>query len=201
MGPRARQCTMRASCRRSVPPVCERHGIAANDRLLLLLPGSRPGEARRHLPGLLQTVAERRQQFALSVVLATPRGFYSHAAVAIFKEPIDALSIKIVENETWDCIGHADLALAASGTVTVEAAILGTPMITFYKVTPLSWWAGRRLVKVPFLSMVNLIAEREIVPEFIQRDMTPGKIAAAAAELLTQPERADRMRNDLAAVR
>ena len=83
----------------------------------------------------------------------------------------------------------------------MEAAVLGTPMVTFYKVPPVSWWAGRRLVKVPFLSMVNLIAEREIVPELIQQDMTSANISAAAEELLTSPERADRMRADLAAVR
>jgi lipid-A-disaccharide synthase len=74
-------------------------------------------------------------------------------------------------------------------------------MVTFYKVNPLSWWAGRRLVKVPFLSMVNLIAERQIVPELIQHEMTPGNLARASEELLTETGRADRMRTDLAAVR
>jgi lipid-A-disaccharide synthase len=153
------------------------------------------------LPILLEAVAELRRRFAISVVLAVPGGFHAAAGLTNFRERIQALSIQTVENETWDCIGHADLALAASGTVTVEAAILGTPMVTFYKVTPLSWWAGRRLVKVPFLSMVNLIAEREIVPELIQQNMTAVNIAAAAGEMLTKPERVDRMRADLGAVR
>ncbi len=179
----------------------ERHGLTRNSRLLVLLPGSRSGEALRHLPVLLEVVEELRRRFALSVVLAVPGGFQARTSLTIFRERIETLSIQIVENETWDCIGHADLALAASGTVTVEAAILGTPMVTFYKVTPLSWWAGRRLVKVPFLSMVNLIAEREIVPELIQQNMTAANIAAAAVELLTKPERVDRMRADLAEVR
>jgi lipid-A-disaccharide synthase len=192
-----------AMVRRKLPrdEFFERHHLPADSRLLTLLPGSRPGEVRRHLPILLQTVAELRRRFTLSVVLATPQNFLAREGLATFKERIHALSIQIVENETWDCIGHADLALAASGTVTVEAAVLGTPMVTFYKVTPASWWAGRRLVKVPFLSMVNLVAEREIVPELMQHDMTPAKIAAAAEQLLTSPERADRMRADLAAVR
>src|SRR5579875_2886575 len=131
-----------------------RHALPKDTRLLVLLPGSRAGEARRHLPILLQTVAQLRRNFSLSVILATPKGFYSRASLANFREPMDALSIKVIENETWDVIGHADAALAASGTVTVEAAILGTPMVTFYKVTPLTWWAGRGLVKVPYLSMV-----------------------------------------------
>jgi lipid-A-disaccharide synthase len=135
------------------------------------------------------------------VVLATPKGFHSRAVLANFKEPMDALSIKVIENETWDAIRHADVALAASGTVTVEAAVLGTPMVTFYKVTPLTWLVGRRLVKVPYLSMVNLIAEREIVPELIQYDMTPRRLAGATAELLDNEKRREQMKNDLASLR
>ncbi|HEY1214473.1 MAG TPA: lipid-A-disaccharide synthase [Bryobacteraceae bacterium] len=179
----------------------ERHVLPKDTRVVVLLPGSRAGEARRHLPILLETVSELRRTQPLSVILATPKGFYSRAALANFKEPMDALSIKVIEDETWDAIGHADLALAASGTVTVEAAILGTPMVTFYKVTPLTWWAGRRLVKVPYLSMVNLIAEREIVPELIQHDMTPRKLASAAADLLNDEKRRERMKDDLFALR
>jgi lipid-A-disaccharide synthase len=134
-------------------------------------------------------------------VLATPHGFAARGVFASFRERIESLSIKVIENEPWDCIGHADLALAASGTVTMEAAVLGTPMVTFYKVTALSWHAGRRLVKVPFLSMANLIAERKIVPELIQDDMTPQKICEEAARLLSNVEATAAMRRDLAAVR
>ncbi len=168
---------------------------------VVLLPGSRAGEARRHLPVLLDAVSVLRGRFPLSVILATPEGFQNRGILAEFRERVSALSIQVIENQAWDCMGHADLALAASGTVTIEAAVLGTPMVTFYKVNPLSWWAGRRLVKVPFLSMVNLIAGRQIVPELIQHEMTPGKIASAAEELLPGTIKADRMRADLAAVR
>jgi lipid-A-disaccharide synthase len=178
-----------------------RHALPEQRRVLVLLPGSRAGEAARHLPILLETVALLNKRFSLSVILATPKGFAERGVFASFRERVNGLSIKIIENEAWDCIGHADLALAASGTVTVEAAILGTPMVTFYKVTPVSWWAGRRLIKVPYLSMVNLIAERPIVPELMQGDMTAEKLAAAAEALLSHADRTDRMRADLAEVR
>ncbi len=178
-----------------------RHNLPLDERLITLLPGSRAGEACRHMPDLLAALALLRQQAKFSAILATPQGFETRAALQRFREPMAALAIKVVENQTWDAIGHADLALAASGTVTVEAAVLGTPMVTFYKVNPLSWYAGRRLVKVPFLSMVNLVAGRRIVPELIQQDMTGPHIASAAEELLTRPESADRMRADLAGVR
>jgi len=135
------------------------------------------------------------------VALATPGGFRERGVLQTFREPIEAESIQIIENDTWDAIGHADLALAASGTVTIEAAVLGTPMVTYYKVTPLSWYAGRRLVKVPFLSMVNLVAGRKIVPELMQREMTAARLIEEASKLLADETRADSMRKDLAEVR
>jgi lipid-A-disaccharide synthase len=179
----------------------DRYALPGDRRVVVLLPGSRTGEAARHLPILLDAVRQLRERLPLAFVLATPKGFSRAAALERFREPIAALSIQVIENDTWDCIGHADLALAASGTVTVEAAVLGTPMVTYYRVNSLSWLAGRRLVKVPFLSMVNLIAERQIVPELIQHDMTAANIAGAAEQLLTDTAKADRMRQDLARVR
>jgi lipid-A-disaccharide synthase len=183
-----------------------RQALPPHNPLVVLLPGSRAGEATRHMPVLLDAVALLRTKMGvlnkcISVVLATPKGFAERGVFANFRERIDALSIKVIENQSWDCIGHADLALAASGTVTVEAAILGTPMVTYYKVTALSWHAGRHLVKVPFLSMVNLIAERRIVPELIQEKMTPENITEAAYHLLVDPAQAAQMRADLAKVR
>ncbi len=178
------------------------HGLPNEGLLLTLLPGSRPGEAVRHMPVLLDSVAILQRRWpGASFVLATPKGFTEKGVFANFRERIAALSIKLIENEAWDCIGYASLALAASGTVTMEAAVLGTPMITFYKVTALSWWAGRRLVKVPYLSMVNLIAGRLIVPELIQSDMTAEKLASAASELLASESRLAQMRSELGMVR
>jgi lipid-A-disaccharide synthase len=178
------------------------HHLPVEGPLITLLPGSRPGEALRHMPVLLDTVNLLRQRWlAASFVLATPKGFAQANVFSSFAQRLAALSIQLIENETWDCIGHATLALAASGTVTMEAAVLGTPMVTFYKVTSLSWWAGRRLVKVPFLSMVNLIAERLVVPEFIQDQMTAENLANAATNLLASDTKLAQMRADLAAVR
>jgi lipid-A-disaccharide synthase len=191
----------RARVRQSRDEFLEKYGLPKDRRMVVLLPGSRAGEARRHLGTVLEAAAALQRQFDVSVVLATPSGFRARGVFETFREPIGAQSIQIIENDTWDAIGHADLALAASGTVTIEAAVLGTPMVTYYKVTPLSWHAGRRLVKVPFLSMVNLVAGREIVPELMQREMTAARLAAEAGELLRNGARADRMRRDLAEVR
>src|SRR5213075_1090414 len=90
---------------------------------------------------------------AVSFVLAASET----TGAEFFRERIGPAPIQVIEGETWDAIAHADLVLAASGTVTVEAALLGTPMVTFYRVNPMSWFLGRRLVKAPFLAMVNLV--------------------------------------------
>ena len=190
-----------ARVRRSRDEFLLRYGLPKDRRVLVLLPGSRAGEARRHLGTVLTAAAELRRKFDLSVVLATPSGFRERGVLETFREPIETQSIQIIENDTWDAIGHADLALAASGTVTIEAAVLGTPMVTFYKVTPLSWYAGRHLVKVPFLSMVNVVAGRQIVPELMQREMTATRLVEEASKLLTNEAQANRMRKDLAEVR
>lgn len=190
-----------ARVRKNLPDFLRLYDLPHDRRVVALLPGSRVGEARRHMPVLLDAVEQLSRRFKLSFVLATPHGFFRADALAIFRERIAALSIQVVEGDTADCIGNASLALAASGTVTVEAAILGTPTVTFYKVSGLTWAAGRHLVKVPFLSMVNLIAERQVIPEFIQDEMTAANLVNAASELLADSSKAERMKEELGRVR
>jgi lipid-A-disaccharide synthase len=180
------------------PEFLRKHGLSGIRPVITMLPGSRVGEVARHLPALAGAgaiLAER-----CDLVLATPHGFEARAGGRFFWERITGVPIQVVEGETWDAIAHADVALAASGTVTVETALLGTPMVTYYRVNPLSWTFGRHLVKAPFLSMVNLIAERRIVPELMQDEMTGQRIAAEAVSLLDNEAERSRMKSDLAQV-
>lgn len=174
----------------------ERYGVAEGVPLVVLLPGSREGEAARHMPILLETVdriSKAGLRPAPKFVLAVPLG-------SNFRERISGSSIQVFEGQTWDVLACADLALAAGGTVTIEASLLGTPMITFYRVNSLSWWMGRHLVKVPFYSMVNLVAGRRIVPEFIQNEMTAEHLAGEAVRLLGDEVARQQMRRDLGSV-
>jgi lipid-A-disaccharide synthase len=173
-----------------------RFGIAEGARMIALLPGSRKGEIERHLPYL--TDAVERLQAAVPApgpefILALPPGLN-------FRERFHGSSIQVREGETWDVLACADLALAASGTVTIEAGLLGTPLIAFYRVNKLSWLMGKFLVRVPFYSMVNLVAGREIVPELIQSDMTGERLAEEAMRLLSDGDARSRMRLDLGKV-
>ena len=174
-----------------------KHRLAPGRPLITVLPGSRRGEASRHLPALLDAVERLYGQQAASFILPAS----ATTGAGFFRERIGAAPVQVIEGENWDAIAHADLALAASGTVTVEAALLSTPMVTFYKVTALSWLMGRMLVRVPFYSMVNLIAERAIVPELMQSQMTGERLAAEALGLLRDDAARARMRADFAEVR
>ena len=173
-----------------------KHRLAPERPLIAVLPGSRRGEAARHLPLLLETVRELNGWRAMSFVLAASRS----TGQAFFVNQVGGSGIKVIEGETYDVLAHADLALVASGTATVEAALLGTPMVSFYRVHPATWILGKWFVDVPFFSMVNVLAGRKIVPELIQADFTASRLAAEARALLEDSNRLQRMRDDLAAV-
>jgi len=185
---------------------CAKFGFAERDRIVVLLPGSRHGEAARHLPYLINAsrLISARLSMGKSVryVLALPPGFGAglDKEHPNFWEPLRAASIQGIEGFTWDCLAQAEVALTASGTVTIEAALSGTPIVTFYRVNALSWILGRWMVKAPFLSMVNLVAGRRVAAELIQKDMTAEAIATEALRLLEDGKARDAMRAELAEV-
>ena len=161
-----------------------RFGIEPGTPLIALLPGSRKGEALRHLPPLIDAAKRIQESLPVRVILALPKGFSARANLATFQERFSRASIQVEEGLTWEILACADLALAASGTVTVEACLLNTPMVTFYRVNRLSWLIGKLLVRVPFYSMVNLIAGHRVVPELIQADLSGERLASEALRLL-----------------
>jgi lipid-A-disaccharide synthase len=165
--------------------------------LLSLLPGSRRGEAERHLPGLLDAVDRLTARRNLNVVLAAS----NTTGAEFFRQRISRAPVSIVENDTSNALAHADAALVASGTATVEAALLGTPMVVFYEVSTATWLLGKPLVRTPFYSMVNLLAGRRIVPELIQSDCRGELLAKEAGRLLDDPDANRRMREDLGEIR
>jgi lipid-A-disaccharide synthase len=173
-----------------------KHGLDPRRPLLTVMPGSRRGEAARHVSTLVDAAARVNRAVPANFLLPAS----AHTGSAFFRERIGSAPIQVIDGENWDAMAHADVVLAASGTVTVEAALLGAPMVTYYKVSPLTWTAGRRFVHVPFYSMVNLVAGRRIIPELIQAEMTAERIAAEALRLLEDDDARARMRADLAAV-
>ncbi len=167
--------------------------------LVAVLPGSRRGEALRHIPDLVRAAEILSKGRNLSFILpASPNCGVDFFTQSLAGSPIRAISGDA--GEAWNALAYCDVALAASGTVTIEAAILGAPMVTYYRVTGLSWAVGKLLVDVPFYSMVNLIAERKVVPELMQNEMTGERIAAETIPLLDNASERGKMKDGLARV-
>ena len=159
-----------------------RHGLDESKPLIVLLPGSRQQEIDRHWNIFLDTVNLIRKENP-EVQVCTAR------APNITLNPIP--EYVHVETKLTKCaVLHADVALAASGTATLECAVHDTPVVVCYKLSWISWIAIKRLTKVPFASMVNLIAGEKIVPEFLQSEMKPKPVAESLLKLLGQsPDR------------
>jgi lipid-A-disaccharide synthase len=187
----------------TVPPrerCRERLGIADGMKILGLLPGSRAAEIRRHLPLLLEAANRvRAEESGVAVLLGlsdTANRPAVEAAVAGAGVPA-----QVIQGRTYEVMRAADFLLAVSGTVTLEAAILETPMLITYRLGRLSYWLARLLVRVPFVGLPNLVADQGIVPELLQHDATPERLAATALEILRSPARQETMRAALADVR
>ena len=173
-----------------------KYALAKGRPLVALLPGSRRGEASRHLVELMHAVELLQQWRPLNFVLPAS----TTTGKQFFEERVSNSAVHIIEGETENTVGHADLALVASGTATVEAALLGTPMVVFYRVSAATWFVGKPLVDVAHYSMVNLLAGRAIVPELIQGDFTGERLAAEAKRLLENEADRTRMREELKVV-
>jgi lipid-A-disaccharide synthase len=164
----------------------QQFGLDPKRRTIALLPGSRSHEIERHLPPLLASAHLLQKeipdlQFILPLAPGTPEPILSSCL-----KPI-SVPIKVVEGFTYDAMNLSELLIAASGTVTLEGAILRKPMIIIYKVSFFSYWVGRALIRLDHIGLVNLVAEKGIAPELIQKDANPQRIADEALRILRDP--------------
>ncbi|HXR97153.1 MAG TPA: lipid-A-disaccharide synthase [Terriglobales bacterium] len=177
------------------------HGISSSSTIVALLPGSRRRELEFHLQSMLEAArclhAERDIEFVLPVAATLDR----EAVAALIPPPMRGYTHLIDPANAYAAVAHARLAVVASGTATVETALLGTPMIVVYRLSRLSYQMGRRMVKLPRYAMVNLIAEREVVPELIQSEFEPSAIVDWAHRLLDDGPSRAQMVVDLEEVR
>jgi lipid-A-disaccharide synthase len=184
-----------------VAPERDRHGFLVSHGLdparpvVALLPGSRRKEIAHNLPplaGAVRLLAQRRPDLQ----------FLAAVGPSIDPRTLRAglpPNVALVQGRTHAVLSAANVAVVASGTATVEAALLGTPMVVVYRLSSLTYHLGRRFVKVPYVAMANLIAEKGIVPELIQDEFTPERLADAVPPLLGPA--GDAMRQALAEVR
>lgn len=174
-------------------------GLSGGAPTLALLPGSRPNEIHATVPvlasalPLMATCVPR-----LQVIVARAPNLPDEPFRALERE---RLPIAVIEGRTDDVLNAADVVVTASGTATVQTALHGRPMVIVYRVSPLTYWIGRRFVRVSTFGMANLVAGRAIVPELIQDEFTADRVASEAVRLFSDSAAADTMRRDLEAVR
>jgi lipid-A-disaccharide synthase len=170
-----------------------KHGLDPTRPIVAILPGSRKGEIQRHCPVIMEACDRLRRspvpggpvQFIHVVAPNLPADFLASCSHA-------GLEIKRIEGAAYDALSAADCAIVASGTATVEAALLGTPMVVIYKVTPVTAAILRHMIHTPFIAMVNLIAGRRVASELIQTAFTPEAVEGEVRRLLeSEPARAE----------
>lgn len=177
------------------PPL--RNGIP----VIGLLPGSRESEIVRHLPVMLRAARILSGQMDVHFILSVAPGAPRPVVESIYAPFKETLSAEIDTEGARSVFARTRLVVAASGTVTLEAAVAGTPLVIIYKISPLSYRVGKALIRVPNIGLVNLIAGKEIAPELIQDEANPETIAATVKRLITDPASLEAMRLAFADVR
>jgi lipid-A-disaccharide synthase len=158
---------------------------------IALLPGSRRAEVMSLLPAMTGAVE----------ILARERRVEAYVVQApTIPRELLGTSLAVVPYEDGAAIARADMALSSSGTATLECAVLGTPVVVMYRLSRANYWLGRMVVKIPHFGLINIVAEKEVVPELVQSDVNPERIAAEARKLL-EPATYARVVGELAAVR
>lgn len=175
-------------------------GLDPERRTIGLLPGSRTHEIKRLLPDLLASAHLLQKEMPdLQFVIPLAPGI-SRETLSPYLKKIP-LPVKVVQGRTYDVMNLSHLLITASGTATLEGAILGKPMIIIYKVSFPTYLIGRALVQVDHIGLVNLVAEKKIAPELIQKDVTPQRIADEAIRILRDPILYRRMTESMQQVR
>jgi len=171
---RARTLPDRAAARAAL-------GVGPDDKLLALFPGSRGQEIARHLDPFVETARElqRRDPSLRVVVSAAP-----HVSI-----PAERCPFPLVHSASFTVLRAADAAMCKSGTTTLEAAVAGCPLVVAYRTSAITYAAARRLVRIPYIGLVNVVAGREVAPEFVQDALVPARVADALGELLEPTNR------------
>ncbi|HEX8817809.1 MAG TPA: lipid-A-disaccharide synthase [Terriglobales bacterium] len=170
-----------------------KQGLNAARQWITIMPGSRVTEVEKNLPEIIRATQQLgdEYEYLLPVAPTLDRSSLEKSAPP---------AIHLVP-ETLPALAHSRAGIIASGTATVEAAMMGTPFIMVYRVTPLTYLIGKPTVKVPYFAMVNLIAGREVVPELVQQDFTAENVVAKLKAIIPDGPARDRMLDGLADVR
>ena len=173
---------------------CEANGLDANAPIIALLAGSRGSEIAYNLPFMVK-LSERFSDYQFIV------GGVSWLDKSLYSKILKGTSIKLVEDQTYSLLHSAEAAVVTSGTATLETAIIGTPEFICYRIDPISYAVARIFVKIKFISLVNIIMNREVVKELIQEDMTIDNAERELRAILPNGSKLEGMKQDFSELR
>jgi len=168
--------------------------------VVALVPGSRRDEVKGLLPVMVRCLEILKERYpGIRCVLPLAKTLEREYVARFVRNK--ALAIDIRQDDIYSTLAGCHVAIVASGTATLDTAIMGIPMVVVYKVSPFSYWLGKKLIRVPYISLVNLIAQEQVVPELIQDDVTPDKLAEEVLSLLRNGAARQRMIEKLKGIR
>jgi len=163
-----------------------KHGIPSDRQMLLLLPGSRPSEIKRVAPTLMRAARQIKADKPNIEIIISPAGSVADLFLDMFPSISDIGAVLTETGERYDAMAAADLAIACSGTVTTELAMQGTPFLVGYKLGWTTWAIARTLLYKPkYMTLLNIVADKEIAPEYLQTKFTADALAAKVLERLS----------------
>ncbi len=177
---------------------CTRYGLDPDKPIVGLFPGSRRQEIERIFPVMLGTARILYASDEIQTVVGVAPVLDPEYVKSFVR---DDFPVQLIHNATYDTMKNVDAAIVTSGTATLETAWFETPMVVVYKTSWLTYRIGRMLIKVKQISLVNIVAGKQIVPELIQDKVTPFALAVETAALIEDPVRKNRVRHDLAALK
>jgi lipid-A-disaccharide synthase len=172
-------------------------GLEPATATVTLLPGSREKEVSNILPTMLEAAHRLSLTHKVQFVVAVaPTLDTQWLEKAVLEFSAGKATVRAATHATYDALQHCEVAIVASGTATIEAALRERPMVVVYRVSALTWLLGKLLVDVPFYSMVNILAGKQVVPELIQSDFTAANVASRVEYLLDHPQACEEMRKE-----
>jgi lipid-A-disaccharide synthase len=170
--------------------------------LVTLMPGSRNQEVERHLPVILEALEKLADKVKVSTqyCLIQPDTVDSKLLERLLQKA-PHIPLTVLHDTPYNALAWSEAAVISSGTATVEALLLETPMVVVYRVSAASWQVGKMLIQTPYYSMVNLVAEEQLVPELIQEDFTAQRLAEELHSLLSDTEGRSRIQQKMGALK
>lgn len=174
--------------------------LDGNSPIIGLFPGSRKSELKYNLPTILESAATIRGKLpSAQFVLPVAASFNLDEIYRYLGD--NSLSIRLMQENVYDIANSCDAIITVSGTVTLQIALVGTPMAIVYKMAPLTYFVGRRVIKMPYIGLVNIVAGKKVVQEFVQQDATANNVAREIFNILEHTEYNRAMREELGHVR